>query len=87
MTRGTTAIMAKMLIIFIRGYQRFVSPLLGANCRFSPTCSAYAIEAVQAHGAIRGTILSIWRVLRCNPWGRQGHDPVPARKPIFPKPN
>jgi len=58
-------------------YQKAISPYTRASCRFTPTCSAYAIEAVEKHGAIKGTALSIWRVLRCNPFGKGGYDPVP----------
>ncbi|MCI6082715.1 membrane protein insertion efficiency factor YidD [Gemmiger sp.] len=63
----------------IRWYQRFISPLLGHNCRFVPTCSQYAIQALQVHGALKGTLLSVWRILRCNPFGKFGFDPVPPR--------
>ena len=63
----------------IRWYQRFISPLLGHNCRFVPTCSQYAIQALQLHGALKGTLLSVWRILRCNPFGKFGFDPVPPR--------
>lgn len=61
----------------VRVYQFAISPLLGSNCRFSPTCSAYAIEALEKHGTFRGGWLAIRRILRCHPWGRSGHDPVP----------
>ena len=56
-------------------YQAVLSPLLGPSCRFTPTCSQYAVEALQRYGAVRGTILAGWRILRCNPWGGHGHDP------------
>jgi hypothetical protein len=69
--------MKKAIIGVIRLYQRFLSPLLGANCRFSPTCSAYAVEAIEKHGAVKGGVMSIWRILRCNPFGGHGYDPVP----------
>jgi len=66
----------------IRLYQWFVSPLLGqmtgGHCRHWPSCSAYALEAVETHGAARGTWLALIRVLKCNPWGTHGYDPVPA---------
>ena len=61
----------------IRGYQWFIRPILPMSCRFWPSCSHYAIEAVQRHGVLRGGGLSIWRILRCNPWGGSGIDPVP----------
>jgi putative membrane protein insertion efficiency factor len=64
----------------IRFYQYFLSPLLGRNCRFTPTCSAYAIEAIQIHGALYGLWLATRRIVRCNPWCRGGYDPVPAVK-------
>lgn len=67
------------LIGLIRGYQRFISPLLGDNCRFSPTCSSYAIQALQVHGVCKGSLLAIWRILRCNPFGKPGFDPVPPK--------
>jgi len=61
----------------IRGYQRGISPLLPPSCRFHPTCSEYAYEAVSRHGLAKGGRLALWRILRCNPWGGHGHDPVP----------
>lgn len=70
---------AKAMIALIRVYQRFLSPLLGQNCRFHPSCSRYAVEALQVHGAIKGTILSGWRILRCQPFCKGGFDPVPPR--------
>ena len=60
----------------IRGYQRGMSPLLPPSCRFHPTCSEYAYEAVRRHGLVKGGRLALWRILRCNPWGGHGHDPV-----------
>ena len=70
---------ARAMIGEIRWYQRFISPLLGHNCRFVPTCSQYAIQALQVHGALKGTLLSVWRILRCNPFGKFGFDPVPPK--------
>ncbi|MBQ8775621.1 MAG: membrane protein insertion efficiency factor YidD [Alistipes sp.] len=65
-------------ILLIRFYQIFLSPLKPTStCRFTPTCSQYAIEAFRKHGPIKGLILTIWRILRCNPWGGSGYDPVP----------
>lgn len=65
----------------IRFYQRFISPALPATCRYSPTCSAYAVEALQVHGALRGSWLTIRRIGRCHPWSRRGHfDPVPPAR-------
>jgi uncharacterized protein len=59
------------------GYKRWISPMLPQACRFVPTCSEYAIEAVERHGSWRGTYLAIWRLLRCQPFARAGYDPVP----------
>jgi putative membrane protein insertion efficiency factor len=61
----------------IRFYRYFISPWLGMNCRFTPTCSAYALEALEKHGAFRGSILAARRIARCHPWCPGGHDPVP----------
>ena len=61
----------------IHFYRYFLSPLLPPSCRFEPTCSAYALEALERHGALKGSALTFWRVLRCNPWGGSGYDPVP----------
>ncbi len=66
-----------LFIGLIRLYQRFISPLLGPRCRFSPSCSAYAIEALERHGLWRGSGLSAWRLLRCHPCTPGGYDPVP----------
>lgn len=65
------------LILLIRFYQICISPLKPATCRFTPTCSAYAIEALRKHGPIKGLYLAIRRILRCHPWGGSGYDPVP----------
>ncbi len=62
----------------VRVYQYTLRPVLGAQCRFTPSCSDYALQALRAHGALRGSGLAAWRVLRCNPWCAGGHDPVPA---------
>ncbi|MDD4700193.1 MAG: membrane protein insertion efficiency factor YidD [Oscillospiraceae bacterium] len=72
--------MKHLLIKLIRIYQRGISPLTPPSCRFSPTCSNYAVEALQKHGAIKGSLLTIWRILRCNPLGKGGYDPVPETK-------
>ena len=68
----------KTIIKIIRIYQKFISPLLGQNCRFHPTCSHYAIEALTVHGVVKGTYLSVKRILKCNPWGASGVDYVPG---------
>ena len=69
--------MTAVLVLLVRVYQWTLRPFIGAQCRFEPSCSHYAIEALRRHGAARGTALSAWRVLRCNPWSPGGHDPVP----------
>lgn len=66
------------LILLVRGYQRVLSPLKPPTCRFLPTCSAYTIEALQRHGAIKGGWLATRRICRCHPWGGHGYDPVPG---------
>lgn len=63
--------------VLIRCYQIVVSPLFGSVCRFAPSCSAYAIEAIKRHGLVRGGILAVRRLLRCHPWNEGGFDPVP----------
>jgi uncharacterized protein len=68
---------ARVLMTVITGYRRFISPLLGARCRFAPSCSAYALEAVREHGALRGTWLAVRRIGRCHPFNPGGFDPVP----------
>lgn len=67
------------MLALIRGYKKWISPRLGNNCRFSPTCSEYAMQAIEIHGAAKGTLLSTWRILRCNPFGKVGYDPPPPR--------
>lgn len=69
----------RLLIGLVRWYQRVVSPHKTPCCRFTPTCSVYAIEALEKHGAFFGTLLAVWRVLRCNPLCKGGYDPVPER--------
>jgi putative membrane protein insertion efficiency factor len=64
-------------IILIKLYQWIISPWLGPKCRYTPTCSQYAIEAIKKYGPIKGTWLAAKRIARCNPWGGHGHDPVP----------
>lgn len=67
----------RVFILLVRGYQVFLSPWLGSNCRHQPTCSRYAIEALETWGARKGLLLTVRRVRSCHPWGTQGHDPVP----------
>ncbi len=69
--------LTKLFIAIIRFYQLVISPILPSACRYTPTCSAYGIEALKKHGAIKGSVLTIKRILRCNPWGGHGEDPVP----------
>lgn len=74
--------MSRLLIGCLRAYQRVLSPFLGQHCRFHPTCSQYAIEALRLHGAGRGLLLAAKRLLRCHPWHPGGPDPVPEpRRP------
>ena len=72
-----TGTMQKLLILFIRAYRQLLSPFFGQNCRFYPSCSCYAINALESHGVIRGSVLAVKRVLRCHPWHAGGMDPVP----------
>lgn len=72
--------MGRFLALLIRLYQIFVSPLLPKSCRFYPTCSEYALEAILKHGALRGTWLAVKRVVKCGPWHPGGYDPVPDPK-------
>ena len=69
--------LARLLSLPVKFYRVAFSPLIGRNCRFHPTCSAYALEALEKHGAIKGSWLAARRILRCHPFGGSGHDPVP----------
>jgi putative membrane protein insertion efficiency factor len=69
-----------LMIIPIKFYKYAISPMLPNSCRHVPTCSEYTMEALKRHGIFRGSLLSVWRILRCNPWGTHGYDPVPPRK-------
>jgi uncharacterized protein len=73
--------MQRLLIGLVRGYRLLLSPWLGGACRFTPTCSAYALQALQQHGAAAGSYLTAARIARCHPWCDGGHDPVPQAKP------
>ncbi|HAY89796.1 MAG TPA: membrane protein insertion efficiency factor YidD [Bacteroidetes bacterium] len=76
--QGLKAIFVLLLLIPIRIYQKIISPFLPATCRYTPTCSSYAVEALQKHGPIKGLYLAIRRILSCHPWsGKHGYDPVP----------
>jgi putative membrane protein insertion efficiency factor len=74
------------LLTPIRFYQRFVSPVLPRRCKYLPTCSDYAVQAIRAYGPLRGAILAGWRLLRCNPWSHGGYDPVSAQHLFVPPP-
>lgn len=69
--------MKKILILLIRGYRYFISPLFPPSCRFQPTCSQYALTAIERHGSIKGSYLALRRILRCHPFHPGGYDPVP----------
>jgi putative membrane protein insertion efficiency factor len=69
----------KLLLAAIRGYKRFLSPILGQHCRFTPTCSEYTARAIETHGVLKGIMLGTCRIVRCNPFSRAGHDPVPPK--------
>ncbi len=72
------ALLATPLVWLVKGYRLLVSPFLPPSCRYTPTCSEYAIEALQRHGAIKGGWLAVKRIGRCHPWGSEGYDPVPG---------
>jgi putative membrane protein insertion efficiency factor len=73
-------LLKKIFILPVRLYQWCLSPLLPASCRYTPTCSAYMIEAINIHGPFKGTWLGLKRISRCAPWGSSGYDPVPGKK-------
>jgi putative membrane protein insertion efficiency factor len=86
-TRERLSAAAWVLVLILNGYRRFISPLLAERCRFYPSCSAYALEAVQVHGALRGSWLAARRLSRCHPFHAGGLDPVPApRRPAETEP-
>lgn len=78
------AVIERFLIALLRGYKRFISPLLGPRCRFHPSCSAYAMVAIARFGVLRGGWLALRRISRCHPLNPGGHDPVPMPKPDAP---
>ena len=73
--------MKRILLAIIRFYRTSVSPLTASHCKYIPTCSQYGIEAIERFGALKGTALTVWRILRCNPFSKGGYDPVPEKKP------
>lgn len=82
--RASPGVAARSLAAVLRGYQRWISPLLPPSCRFYPSCSAYAVEALLVHGAVRGSGLALLRLLKCGPWHPGGVDPVPPRRDSIP---
>lgn len=74
------ALMSKIFVFFIKFYRKRISPLKKPCCRFTPSCSEYALEAIQTHGALKGLYLSIKRIIRCNPFCKGGYDPVPPKR-------
>ena len=80
MKRKISNLTSKCLILIIRFYQIFISPLTGNNCRYHPTCSAYFIKSLQIHGPFKGFMLGVKRISKCHPWGGKGYDPVPEKE-------
>jgi len=77
MVEAVKRIIGFFFIVLIKIYQYFISPITGASCRYTPTCSQYGVEAIKKYGAFKGGWLTIKRIASCNPWGGHGHDPVP----------
>jgi putative membrane protein insertion efficiency factor len=75
-----SAPLRSLFVLPIRAYQRLISPLLGQHCKYYPSCSEYAVQAVQRFGILRGLVLAGWRLLRCNPWSNGGYDPVEEQR-------
>ena len=71
----------RLLILLVKGYRLFLSAWIGNVCRFTPSCSAYSLQALQEHGAMAGSYLTVRRLARCHPWCQGGHDPVPSKVP------
>jgi uncharacterized protein len=69
-----------LVVLPLRGYQRVLSPAIGQRCRYYPSCSEYAVQAIMRFGILRGLVLAGWRLLRCNPWSRGGFDPIDAQR-------
>lgn len=68
--------MRRIFILLIRGYKKFISPILPPSCRFYPTCSEYSIQALEKYGFFKGGVMAVWRILRCNPFNNGGYDPI-----------
>lgn len=81
MTGKARRLAAQPAVLLVKAYRYTLSPLLGMNCRYQPSCSAYAIEALETHGLLTGLRLAATRISRCHPWGDSGYDPVPAAEP------
>ena len=79
-SRGPASIMRALATAPIGAYQRLVSPAIPRRCKYEPTCSRYAVEAIKRYGILRGLVLAGWRLLRCNPWSYGGYDPVEAQR-------
>ncbi|HEU4975106.1 MAG TPA: membrane protein insertion efficiency factor YidD [Baekduia sp.] len=79
MSSTVTRVVRQVAVAPIVAYQRLISPLLPRRCKYEPTCSAYAAQAIQRYGILRGLVLAVWRLLRCNPWSHGGYDPVDAQ--------
>ena len=77
----------EVVLLPVRAYRRVLSPALPARCKYHPTCSAYAVEAVRSYGVFRGAVLAGWRLLRCNPWSHGGFDPVERQRLFGPPPH
>jgi len=73
-------VIARLLVRMIRYYQKNISPSLGSRCRYVPTCSEYTAEAIETFGALKGSAMGAWRILRCHPFAKGGYDPVPEKK-------
>jgi len=73
------SVASRIVLAPVRGYQRFISPAIPRRCKYHPSCSAYAVQAVESFGILRGVVLAVWRVLRCNPFSHGGYDPVSAQ--------
>lgn len=83
--RGIGLILTWLLLAPIYFYKYAISPIFPAVCRYTPSCSQYAVEALKIHGPLKGFLLAVWRILRCNPWGSHGYDPVPPKVRIIRK--